>query len=255
MKKKLIALLALLLCATLSHAFAETVVIGESDMYGARVGETLDADNLLEMTVLQTTVVDRWRSFPADSRNQYLIVPVDILNISFEDVDVGSQVSLKLAYMDYHFEAAAMRPTDVEAALSEPDILGTWTVHELISKSLTSFEATIAKDENGEYMLEWPKNSGKLKLYVSSENSYFSILGGSQYFIYHNGIISGMTNIWTRDNAEVNVPSLPNEANTLSMLEEATFEYVLKLPNIVIESLSDCYVEITVGEKDYTVHL
>lgn len=256
MKKMLLVFLALLLNVTLTQAMAETVIIGDGGAYGALVGETIDADELLEMTVQNTTVVDSWGQFPADTRNKYLIIPVDILNISFGEADIGSSVSLKLAYRDYRFDTIAMRATDGEGRTSDLALLGNWTVNELISKSLsTTYQTTITKDDNGDYWLEWAKSNRKAKLNLYPENSYFTVGGNTDAYICYRGFIAGPQSIWVRDTVDASQKVAVGDPNTLSMLEGATFEYVLKLPNAVIDRLSDCYVEITVDEKDYTVHL
>lgn len=61
----------------------------------------IEVKGVLELTVDDPFVCDFYKSFTHDSRNEYLILPVHILNLSHDAMDAAEKLSPQFRYEDY----------------------------------------------------------------------------------------------------------------------------------------------------------
>ena len=250
MKNRFTIVLALLLAALLTMAaHAEEVVIVIPDAAGSAVSteDGISVDGLMELTFGEKSVVDQFGNIPGDSRNKCLVLPLEILNTSRNDLVVSDAVKAVLSYEDYSFEVSEVSTADTPVS-----IVGTWTVNEIIldKQQLNVFDITInAVSEDGRVSMIWGGYQPKDPRWYP-EQQYF-VLDSDQKFKYANGVLGGgggnfRSVLFRKDAAPV------IDTDSLSVLESGTYNYVFKVPNLVAEHLSDCELTLTIDGAEYT---
>lgn len=253
----LMMMLALLLA---SGAWAETIIIGEGQMDGANIGAAIEADGVLEITVWEPVALERWGTYNADTRNQILVIPVQLFNTSFDMIDVVNQVLMKLTYKDYEFTPLEIVANDSWVADESIPIVGVWERHTIDGNNGTEKEDTVAIYMEGGSLYLLSDSMEKPTQIVYKEPGYFSYMNGTM--VYYNDIIAGggdnskIRSIMFRKNPQDGSHlQMPNNGTQLQMLEEATFSYVFKVPNVIINRINECYAEISLGDREFIVHL
>ncbi len=207
----------------------------------------------LSMTVHQPSVETSWRSLLADSRNQYLVVPVTVMNLELEDVNVLDTVRVTLNYKKYSFE-----PERVVAA-DEPDsIVGEWIVYEsdCNNKVMNEFPCVIRSvDANGKVNMTWAKTEEKNATW--NEKLQVLFMNSNQCFRYQNGVLAGggYGNRFRSVLIRTKPITASSGSSVLGMLEEATFQYAFKCPNTVISHLGDCVLTVEAAGQRLTIEL
>ena len=212
-----------------------------------------EIEDVLSMTVHQTKVEASWRSMLADSRNKYLVVPVDVINLGMEALNVINSIKLTLNYKKYEFDPEMTVATD-----NLDSIVGEWKVYEtdFDTKKMTSFRCVIRSiDANGKVDMVWgdykPTNA------YWNEKLQSLILDDAQRFRYQNGVLAGggNGNRWRSVCFRTNPVGAAGDSRILGMLEEATFQYVFRCPNTVINHLDDCVLIAEVAGRKLTIKL
>ena len=210
--------------------------------------------DVLSVTVHRPAVEASWRSLPEDSRNQYLVVPVSVMNLNQEEVNVPDTVKVMLNYKKYGFE-----PEITVADDEQPDsIVGEWTVYETDSdgNKINVFQCVIRSiDPAGKVDMAWgdyiPNGA------IWEEKSQELILDGNQRFRYQDGVLGGggNGNRWRSVLFRSNPLAASGDSSVLGMLEEATFSYVFKCPNTVISHLAECVLNVEAAGQRFAIEL
>lgn len=275
MKKFLSIVLVSLMLSLTIDVNAETIQIGSgTTVIGTEEYTTLD--NLLDIRPHVAIICDQLGEYgeKSDEKNQFLLINIDICNVSDGDVDLSSIFSAELSYMDrYSFESYGN--TTFDNSLLEK-LTGLWSgsctsdwASQGVEMNITDvsgegkisgiFSFTNNEGKAGSYTIPGKMDAQSSSLswsgleWIEQPNNY-SMDTVQLYFVEDdclagnfNGKADSFTYFIKQKNDEV--------INTLSMLEEISYPLVFKIPNRVADDLDNCKVEISVNGNSYMISL
>lgn len=216
--------------------------------YGDNV---IRVDGLAEITVERPEIMLSYGVYGADSRNQYVVLPIHVLNTSHDAFDVAEAIGIALDYQGYSFEPLTLAAYDAPADTP----LGEWTVYEtIIGELVQQFNVSIRSiDAQGHMDIQWGNYTPSNATW-HPEQSYF-VLDDIQTFGYLNGQIAGGGGPYRSVGVRKGASAAQGDANTLSVLEEADYDVVFKAPTAVATRLSNCTVQFDAGGERFPIKL
>lgn len=275
MKRIISVFIAIVLTLSTTIAIAETIEIGSGNTV-IGVDEYTALDNTLDIRPHAASVVEKLGEYGQDSgdKNSFVLINLDICNISFDEIDLNSIFSAELTYADrYVFspEVAGM-PVSIEDALlgkwegsykieperrtcsleiteisSDGKFEGVWSFGPLDKKDqpVGSYSVTGVIDSNigsiTYHGLQWIIDPGNYKF---NDNFYLRLLD--------NNMLCG-----TADESPIYLSKAEtsNIDYSLNMLEEVVYPLVFLVPNRVASDIENCKVDIIVNGNHYQISL
>ena len=258
----------------------ESIVIGAGTEDTLRLESSLEISDIVEVTPHAARISDTLGDYGDESgdKNDFIIVDLDICNISKDTIDLCQLIKAELSYKDdYVFDLYAGEEIDEMNKL----LLGTWEgLWDIEGFRLVTFEFTdINKNNELEGILEFSPYQYEGN-YTSNYSGKYTISGsydsnrllwtfeplewidnpdnrGMNYKwevrLADSGILSGMTTenspVYFKKTGGIDKPS------ELGVLEEVNYSLVFKCPNRVLQDIDNCSLYITIDDEKYEVPL
>lgn len=278
MKKILSALIAIAFMLSATIAIAETTIQTGSGNVVLGVDEYTAVENTLDIRPHAASVVEKLGEYGKESgdRNAFILINLDICNISFDEIDLNNIFSAELTYADKYVFSPEV--TAEMSAGIEDTLVGKWegTYRTEPTRRTCSFEITEITSD-GEFKGVW--SFGPLDDKDTLEGSY-TVTGvinsdiGSITFGGKEWIVQPEHYVVLRDfylklvdnhtlcGAVTSVPiflsksEAPNSDYTLKMLEEIEgYPLVFLVPNRVASDIENCKVDVIINGNHYQISL
>jgi len=265
----MILLVVILFCIP---ALSETIEIGSgSSVIG--LDEYTTIENTIDIQPHAALVLDKLGEYGEASgdKNKYIVIYLDICNISYDDIVLDDIVSAELTYADRYTFTPYKK--DIANSFVEA-LLGKWKGHWGIDgDNQYEVELEFTSGDNGKvnasFYYEDSSRHGKYEIEVALNESKRTLTWSGYKWIEEDGN-------WTFDSSELFVldeswmagtinstdpvyyqRQINTEANevTLSMLEEVSYPLVFLVPNRVVDDLDNTRVELVVNGNHYQIAL
>jgi len=271
--KKLICLIIILLM--LPSAFAEITIIGGNSSE-LTLEEWVTLEDTIDVRAHAVQVSESLGEYGAvsDEKNQFVIVNLDVCNITFDDIDLSAILSAELTYNDrYVFPLYNARiVSEASSAIS-----GTWTGYYRKQPERRTLTLEIpAVNEDNSFRGTWTfgplddpnQPVGSYSIKGSLDPNYMTITFEGVEWIIDPGNYRFNSDFYLHlvtDSVLCGVSeSLPiflkkdtssTSSNVISMLEETSLPLVFECPNRVVEDLENCRLELIINDTRYDIPL
>lgn len=276
MKKILLALIAIVFMLSATIAIAETTIQIGSGNVVLGVDEYTAVENTLDIRPHAASVVEKLGSKDSGDRYSFILINLDICNISFDEVDLNNIFSAELTYADkYVFspEVAAEISASIGDALlgkwegsykiepsrrtcsleiteitSDGELKGVWSFGPLDDKTTLEGSYTvegIINSDIGSIAFEGEEWIVQPSHYVLSDDFYLKLMDNHILC----GVVGNMPIFLSKTEAS-------NYNYTLNMLEEIEgYPLVFLVPNRVASDIENCKVDVIVNGNHYQISL